>query len=94
QIWQYGKERGNKLYCAYLGAINLLANSNKLLCFGGITRDIFGNPIDDMKSNRMKNATTIVEVCQNKVVFELRIEDNDITTANGYKCYRADKIHI
>ncbi|MGL5353339.1 MAG: aryl-sulfate sulfotransferase, partial [Clostridium sp.] len=37
QIWQYGKERGNKLYCAYLGAINLLDNSNKLLCFGGIT---------------------------------------------------------
>lgn len=94
QIWQYGKERGNELYCAYLGAININGNGNKLVCFGGITKDIFGNPIDDMKSNRMKNRTTIVEICNNEVAFELKIEDNDITKATGYKCYRAEKINI
>lgn len=94
QIWQYGKERGNELYCAYLGAININENGNRLVCFGGITKDIFGNPIDDMKSNRMKNRTTIVEICNNKVAFELKIEDNDITKATGYKCYRAEKINL
>ncbi|MGL5347583.1 MAG: aryl-sulfate sulfotransferase [Peptostreptococcaceae bacterium] len=94
QVWQYGKQRGHKLYCAYLGAVRLLENDNKLLCFGGITKDIFGNPIDDMKSNRMKNQTTIIEVCEDEVVFEINIKDNDITKASGYKCYRAEKIDL
>ena len=94
QVWQYGKERGNELYCAYLGAVRILENDNRLICFGGITKDIFGNPIDDMKSNRMKNRITIVEVAKDKVVFEIRIKDTDITKPIGYKCYRAEKMNL
>lgn len=94
QVWQYGKERGNELYCAYLGAVRILKNDNRLICFGGITKDIFGNPIDDMKSNRMKNQITIVEVANDKVVFEIKLKDTDITKPIGYKCYRAEKINL
>ena len=94
QVWQYGKERGNELYCAYLGAVRILENNNRLICFGGITKDIFGNPIDDMKSNRMKNQITIVEISKGKVVFEVKLRDTDITKPVGYKCYRAEKINL
>ena len=94
QVWQYGKERGNELYCAYLGAVRILENNNRLICFGGITKDIFGNPIDDMKSNRMKNQITIIEVSKDKVVFEIKLKDTDITNPIGYKCYRAEKINL
>ena len=94
QVWQYGKERGNELYCAYLGAVRILENNNRLICFGGITKDIFGNPIDDMKSNRMKNQITIVEISKGKVVFEVKLRDTDITKPIGYKCYRAEKINL
>ncbi|MGL5151691.1 MAG: aryl-sulfate sulfotransferase [Clostridium sp.] len=94
QVWQYGKERGNLLYCAYLGAINILSNENRLICFGGITKDIFGNPTDDMKSNRMKNRVTIIEISKDEVVFEISMEDKDITKATGYKCYRAEKLNF
>lgn len=96
QVWQFGKERGSDLYCAYLGSISNLKN-NRILCFGGITKDIFGNPIDDMKSNRMKNQVTIVETTQSnpaEVVFEIKMKNTDITTANGFKCYRAEKINL
>ena len=95
QVWQYGKERGHKLYCSYLGCIRLLENENRLITFGGITKDIFGNPIDDMKSDRMKNQTVIIETSkEGEVLFELSIKDNDITNSNGYKCYRAEKINL
>ncbi len=94
QIWQYGKERGSELYCAYLGAVRLLENQNKLICFGGITKDIFGNPIDDMKSNRMKNRVTVIEMSADKIVFEVKMKDVDLTKASGYKCYRAEKITL
>ncbi|MGL4989892.1 MAG: aryl-sulfate sulfotransferase [Sarcina sp.] len=94
QIWEYGKARGNELYCAYLGAIRLLKNNNRLLCFGGTTKDIFGNPIDDMKSDRMKNEVTIIEVCGNEVVFEIKMKNKDITKPIGYKCYRAERFDL
>lgn len=94
QVWQYGKERGNELYCPYLGAVRILENNNRLICFGGITKDIFGNPIDDMKSNRMKNQITIIETTGEKVVFEIKLKDTDITKPIGYKCYRAEKISL
>lgn len=94
QVWQYGKERKHELYCPYLGAIRLLENNNRLMCFGGITKDIFGNPIDDMKSNRMKNQVTIIETKDNEVVFEVKIKDRDITKPIGFKCYRAEKIDL
>ncbi|MGL4773587.1 MAG: aryl-sulfate sulfotransferase [Clostridium sp.] len=94
EVWQYGKERGNSLYCPYLGAIRVLENDNRLITFGGITKDMFGNPIDDMKADRMKNRTTVVEVKGNEVVFEIQIKSNDITSSEGYKCYRAEKINF
>lgn len=97
KVWSYGEERGNALYCPYLGAIRLLENGNRLICFGGITKDIFGGPTDDMKSNRMKNQVTIVEVTGDEVpeiAFEIGIKDTNIRTADGYKCYRSEKMWL
>lgn len=65
------------------------------MCFGGITKDIFGGPTDDMKSNRMKNEVVIVETTGDmpaEVVFEMAMKDRDITKPLGYKCYRCEKI--
>lgn len=95
KVWSYGEERGNSLYCPYLGSISLLENNNRLMCFGGITKDIFGGPTDDMKSNRMKNEVVIVETTGDRpaeVVFEMAMKDRDITKPLGYKCYRCEKI--
>ena len=97
KVWSFGEERGNSLYCPYLGSISLLENDNRLMCFGGITKDIFGGPIDDMKSNRMKNEVVIVEATGDKepqVVFEMAMKDRDITKPLGYKCYRCEKINF
>lgn len=95
KVWSYGEERGNELYCPYLGSISILANNNRLMCFGGITKDIFGGPTDDMKSDRMKNEVVIVETTADmpaQVVFEMAMKDRDITKPTGYKCYRAERI--
>lgn len=95
KVWSFGEERGNSLYCPYLGSISLLENDNRLMCFGGITKDIFGGPTDDMKSNRMKNEVVIVETTGDRlpeVVFEMAMKDRDITKPLGYKCYRCEKI--
>ena len=95
KVWSYGEERGNSLYCPYLGSISLLDNNNRLMCFGGITKDIFGGPTDDMKSNRMKNEVVIIETTGDmsaEVVFEIVMRDKDITKPLGYKCYRCEKI--
>lgn len=95
KVWSFGEERGNRLYCPYLGSISLLENENRLMCFGGITKDIFGGPTDDMKSDRMKNEVVIIETtgdALSEVVFEIAMKDKDITKPLGYKCYRCDKI--
>ena len=95
KVWSFGEERGNRLYCPYLGFISLVGNNNRLICFGGITRDIFGGPTDDMKSDRMKNEGVIVETTADmpaEVVFEMVMKDRDITKPLGYKCYRCEKI--
>lgn len=95
KVWSYGEERGNHLYCPYLGSMSLLENNNRLMCFGGITKDIFGGPTDDMKSDRMKNEVVIIETTGDmpaEVVFEIAMKDRDITKPLGYKCYRCEKI--
>lgn len=97
KVWSFGEERGNQLYCPYLGSISLLENNNRLMCFGGITKDIFGGPTDDMKSNRMKNEIVIIEATGDmpaEVVFEMAMKDRDITKPLGYKCYRCEKITL
>ncbi|MGL4738309.1 MAG: aryl-sulfate sulfotransferase [Cellulosilyticaceae bacterium] len=96
QIWQYGKERGNMLRCPYLGSISMQSNGNPLICFGGITKDRFGNPIEDLLTSHLKAKAHIVEVEKDtqKVVFEWMMEDCDYTTEDGFVCYRAEKINL
>lgn len=96
QVWEYGKQRGNSLKCPYLGSISLQNNGNRLICFGGITKDRFGNPIDDMMTPMLKASARLIEICQDtqEVVFELEIKDNDKKTEDGFVCYRAEAINL
>ena len=91
QIWQYGKERGNELFCPYVGGAFVTNINSFLLTFGGITRDRYGSPVNDMKDERMKNHVVVLEHDGSDVIFEVHMEDNDILTSSGYKCYRADE---
>ncbi|MGL4772723.1 MAG: aryl-sulfate sulfotransferase [Clostridium sp.] len=94
ELWQYGKERGNRLKCPYLGSTSLQKNGNALICFGGILKDRFGNPVDDLGAGILKASATIVEVKGNDVVFELSISNKDRRTDDGFVCYRAEKIDL
>lgn len=100
QLWQYGKGRGRELFCPYIGDANyLLKTNNRLICFGGITRDINGAPSDifDSETGKMisvKNYTHIIEVDHSgNVVFEVMFAD-DTPTYAGYRSYRAQKLSL
>ena len=102
QIWQYGKERGSELFSPFIGTAEYLSNRNKLICFGGISRDLSGKPElpwDIAKNIRQKtkNLSHVVEVTGDKnpeVVFELMIKDRDKDSYIGYECYKAVKISL
>ncbi|MGL4107818.1 aryl-sulfate sulfotransferase [Clostridium sp. LP20] len=96
QIWQYGKESGNTLYSAQEGSIDILPNSNRLITFGSITKDIYGNPIDDVHNPRCKKEAYIIEVSNSqkpKVIFEAIIKNN-IFNPEGYICFSSKKWYI
>ncbi len=100
QLWQYGKERGRELYCPYICDANYLPETdNRLICFGGITRDLNGNPSEIFNFGTgalisVKNYAHIVEVDQTgHVVFEVIFADNTPSFA-GYRSYRADKVSL
>ena len=102
QIWQYGAERGSELFTPFIGDADYLENGNRLVTFGGISRDLEGNPqalfdLDAMEVNDMKISGHVVEVTAEspaKRVLELVFADSDPTTYAGYRVYRADKVRL
>jgi hypothetical protein len=100
QLWQYGKERGRELYCPYISDANYLYQTdNRLICFGGITRDINGNASEIFNWDtgalvKVKNYAHIIEVAHSgNVLFEIRIADDSPSFA-GYRSYRANKLSL
>jgi len=100
QLWQYGKERGHELFCPYISDADYLPyTDNRLICFGGITRDLNGNPseIFDQENAKLipvKNFTNIIEVDNSgEVVFEVVFADKTLSYA-GYRSYRAHKLSM
>ncbi|MGL4346043.1 MAG: aryl-sulfate sulfotransferase [Cellulosilyticaceae bacterium] len=96
QIWQYGKQRQSALKCPYLGSISVQSNGNPFMCFGGITKDRFGNPIDDLLTPLLKASAHLIEIDHktNQVVFEMVMRDTNKMTEDGFVCYRAEKINL
>jgi arylsulfate sulfotransferase len=102
QLWQYGMERGSELYAPFIGDADYLPGGNRLACFGGVTRDLDGNPMEifnfeENKVNMMKIRAHIIELTNDtpaKIVQEVEIVHNDPGTYQGYRSYRAEKMSL
>ncbi len=102
QIWQYGKERGSELFTPFIGDADYLENGNRLVTFGGISRDLDGNPqalfdLEAMEVNDMKVSAHVVEVTDEtpaRRVLELVFAHPDPGSYAGYRVYRAEKVRL
>ena len=102
QLWEYGREYGSELYTPFIGDANYLSNGNRLICFGGITRDLDGDPteifdFENEEVRRMKISARIVEVTGDspaQEVMTIRIEDPDPHRYRGYRSYRAVRMSL
>jgi len=100
QIWSYGKARGNTLFSYHLGnATYLPQTGNRLICFGGMIRDLNGLPVplidpETGLPSEIKSSATILEVDQNgNVVFEAQFR-SDLNDLSGYQCHRIQKLQL
>ena len=102
RIWQYGKERGSELFTPFIGDADYLQNGNRLVTFGGISRDLEGNPVplfdlEAMEVNDMKISAHVIEATDEtpaRRVLELVFAHPDPTSYAGYRVYRAEKIRL
>ncbi|HDQ13838.1 MAG TPA: hypothetical protein ENN41_03375 [Sediminispirochaeta sp.] len=102
QLWEYGRRYGSRYYTPFIGDANYLAGGNRLVCFGGITRDLDGAPMEifDFEAgeiNRMKISAVIVEVSSDspaEEIFRVRLYDDDNSSYRGYRSYRAEKMSL
>ena len=99
QIWQYGEELGSETFTPFIGDANYLSNGNRLICFGGITRDLAGRPVEifnfaENRLNVMKISARIVEVTEDQPaqeVMRITIQDENNDTYEGYRSYQAER---
>lgn len=99
QVWEYGRELGSETFTPFIGDANYLANGNRLICFGGITRNLDGEPVElfDFANNAlnpMKISARIVEVTQDfpaKEVLRISISNDDSESYEGYRSYQAER---
>lgn len=102
QLWQYGKERGSELFTPFIGDADYLENGNRLITFGGISRDREGNPrslfnLEEGTVNDMKISAHVIEVTGEepaRVVTELIFEDEESSTWAGYRVYQAERMPL
>jgi arylsulfate sulfotransferase len=99
QVWEYGRELGSETFTPFIGDANYLANGNRLICFGGITRNLDGEPVElfDFANNTlnpMKISARIVEVTHDfpaKEVLRISISNDDSESYEGYRSYQAER---
>lgn len=102
QLWEYGRRYGSELYTPFIGDANYLPNGNRLVCFGGITRNLQGEPVEifdweQREVRRMKISARIIEVTADspaREVMELSFRDPDPGSYRGYRCYRAVRMPL
>ena len=86
QLYEYGKDRGSEFYSNYVSDIDYIQEDNYLITSGGIVYD--NNIIQNQPFAFYENATAksiIVEVNNNKVLYELKLP---------YNTYRTEKINL
>jgi arylsulfate sulfotransferase len=99
QVWQYGKKFGSETFTPFIGDANYLSNGNRLVCFGGITRNLKGEPVEifDFEEGTvrsMKMEARIVEVTEEypaQEVLRFSISHPDSSTYEGYRSYQAER---
>ncbi len=92
----------SELFAPFIGDADYLPNGNRLACFGGITRDLEGRPMElfdfeNDKVNMMKVSAHIIELTGEtpaRVVREVVLADDDASTYEGYRSYRAEKMSL
>ena len=102
QVWQYGKRYGSQLYTPFIGDADYLANGNRLVTFGGITRTLDGEPSElfDYEAeavNRMKISARVVEVTADTPAVEVAtffFADPDAASYRGYRVYRSMRMPL
>lgn len=86
QVWEYGKELGAKFYSPYISDVDYLSNNHYLILSGGnASKDGKYLNVPAGLDNADTLRSTLVEIQNNKVIFELILPTND---------YRAEKINI
>lgn len=102
QLWEYGRERGSELFTPFIGDADYLANGNRLITFGGVSRKLDGSPqplfdLEAMEVNDMKISAHIIEVTDElpaRRVLELVFEDDDSESYAGYRVYQAERMPL
>ncbi|MFP4179683.1 MAG: aryl-sulfate sulfotransferase [Spirochaetaceae bacterium] len=100
QIWEFGRRYGSELFTPFIGDARYLPNGNRLICFGGITRSLEGEPMElfDFENNEvhtMKISARIIETDSSmpaREVLSVYLEDPDPESYRGYRSYRAEKL--
>ena len=93
EIWEYGKERGRRLYSSFVSDVDYLGPNHYLIDFGGQYLKDNGDSYDHIVTKKeIKNASNrnseIVEILNNKVIFEATLYGN--SNSNTYKAERKD----
>ena len=86
QVWQYGKELGASFYSPYISDVDYLANNHYLILSGGNSKkdgSYLNVPAGLGNADTLKS--TLVEIKNDKVIFELELPTND---------YRAEKLNL
>ncbi len=102
RLWEYGREFGWELYTPFIGDADYLANGNRLVTFGGITRTLAGEPTElfDYEAGSvrpMKISARIVEVSDAapaREILTISISDPDTSSYRGYRVYRAVRMGL
>ncbi len=99
QIWEYGTENGSTTFTPFIGDANYLENGNRLVCFGGITKNLDGDAVEifdfaNNSLNAMKISAKVIEVTSDypaREVLVFSFNDPDPTSYAGYRVYQAER---
>nr|WP_319776035.1 aryl-sulfate sulfotransferase [uncultured Sphaerochaeta sp.] len=99
QVWEYGTGNGSASFTPFIGDANYLENGNRLICFGGITKNLEGEAVElfdfvNNSLNSMKISAKVIEVTSDypaKEVLVFSFNDPDPTSYAGYRVYQAER---
>nr|WP_321263401.1 aryl-sulfate sulfotransferase [uncultured Sphaerochaeta sp.] len=99
QVWEYGTGNGSTTFTPFIGDANYLENGNRLICFGGITKNLEGEAVElfdfvNNSLNDMKISAKVIEVTSDypaKEVLVFSFNDPDPRSYAGYRVYQAER---